>query len=366
MNHMKRKSIAVGIAVMFLASAMVYALPGVDSLKGLYGRLTGDWKSVNKGKAKAQIAKYFVVHPLFRLAFLTWAWKWTRSDGESFAENFYTVILANPSFNTESSNYNPVLASTTGYIIRLVLPLYVLAIISAAFYAMFISGSPKGKAKAKGWFRKLILSMVLFSLSPTIMEIFMGVSYGLTKALMDSCDLDLVEQVFKKGIWGSFWILVKLGMTDLELAIPYWTSLYVMAWLPYMVISLRYILLSMLFMVVPLGIAFYSLPVVKGIGRHILDFSLVWLFMQVFFGVGIMAIAHSTSFYFIVESEQTARLTGIPIPLVDRVMEYVMTTFSTAEIMSVSALAYTLGVAAHAMLIALPFMIARLLEKLLP
>jgi hypothetical protein len=254
---------------------------------------------------------------------------------------------------------------------------------------IFISASPEGRANAKNLLKRLIVSMVFFSMSTLIIETMLVSSQSISSAIMGQADPANVRTVLEGGMWGSYIIFCKLGITDLEIAIPYWTALYVMAWLPYMVIGMRQIMMTLFCMIFPIGIALYSFVFLRGIGRKILEQTIVWIYLQAFLSVAILVISLGSSYYYLVPSEDNPKLTNFPIPAVmDRgilaLWEWLPgvnqaasmdpTTFIpglpasswTPPLGITSILAFSIGSMAYALLVAVPFMMLRLLGHFLP
>ncbi|MCK4492039.1 MAG: hypothetical protein KAU03_05410, partial [Candidatus Altiarchaeales archaeon] len=70
------------------------------------------------------------------------------------------------------------------YFIKILEPLYVLTIILVGFYLILMSGSPSGRVRAKSLLPRLIVSMVLVTLSPYILRISLRASESLTRGVL--------------------------------------------------------------------------------------------------------------------------------------------------------------------------------------
>jgi len=364
--------------------APVQVAPG-DAISELQGPI----KEAAKGAASAT-AQYFIVGVYVRLFFqYNIVYPWIMRYGMSFSNNYEEAILSNPSLiDSSAKGYNPEIANAVAFSIRLMLPFYVMAIVLTAAYMIFISASATGRSKAKNLLKRLVVSMVFFSMSPLIIETMLVSSYSISSAIISQADPDNVRMVLGGGIWGAYIIFCKLGITDLEIAIAYWTSLYVMAWLPYMVIGMRQIMMTLFCMVFPIGIALYSFVFLRGIGRKILEQTIVWIYLQAFLAVAILVISLGSSYYYLVPVEANPKLTNFPIPSVmDRGMLTLLEWIPGVGIGAAmdpltglllppvipfwhlgmtSILAYSIGSMAYALLIAVPFMMLRLLNKFLP
>ena len=348
---------AAGIVLMLLSDT--YA-------EGILDKIT-KWTG-NEGGGQEAVYKYLVVAVIYRIFFIyvyTWVFVIMRYCN-SFPEHFSQVIVANPSFNASSASFNPGMSNMASVLIKLLIPFYLLAIALTAFYLLFSSGSPHGRAGAKSLLKRLIISMFFFSVSPYIAEILMATSQNLTQAILATADVNSVKEVLLGGVWGSFWIISKIAMTDLELGIPFWLSLYIMAWMPYVIICLRYILVTLFCMVFPLGVALYSFVFLRGLGRKILEQTLVWVYMQVFFALVIITIGAGIHLYDALPAPRIfSGVNVIPIPGGSQLFQFIFNALNI-QVLSTNIIAFTLGAAANALIFAVPFMMVRLLNHFLP
>lgn len=340
-----------------------------------------------EGAAKAT-AKYFIVDVAVRLIFqYNVVYPWMLTYGESFSNNYEKAILANPSLlDSSTEGYNPMITNAIAFSINIMLPFYVMAIVLTGAYMLFISGSPEARANAKNLLKRLIVSLVVFSMSPLIIEAMLVTSQNISSAILGQADPSNVKMVLDGGIWGSYLIFCKLGITDLEIAIAYWTSLFVMAWLPYMVIGMRHIMMTLFCMVFPIGIALYSFVYLRDIGRKILEQTIVWIFLQAFLSVAILVISLGSSYYYLLPPDENPKLTNFPVPaLMDKGILSLagmlginfgasqlpvtipgITVTSPMMLGMTSILSFSIGAMAYALLVAVPFMMLRLLNKFLP
>ena len=333
---------------------------------------------VAEGAAKAT-AKYFIVDVAVRLIFqYDVVYPWLLMYGESFSNNYEKAILANPSLlDPSAEGYNPMITNAIAFSINLMLPFYVMAIVLTGAYMIFISSSPEARGNAKNLLKRLIVSMVLFSMSPLIIEAMLVTSQNISSAIIGQADPSNVKMVLDGGIWGSYLIFCKLGITDLEVAIAYWTSLFVMAWLPYMVIGMRHIMMTLFCMVFPIGIALYSFVYLRDIGRKILEQTIVWIFLQSFLAVAILVISLGSSYYYLLPSGENPKLTNFPVPaamdkgilsLMEMLPGINLGASQTPVVIPgiTSILSFSIGAMAYGLLVAVPFMMLRLLNKFLP
>jgi hypothetical protein len=313
--------------------------------------------------AGTDVMKYLIIDPAMRFIFIFGVMgSWMYAYGMSFSNNFDKMILANPSVADPSAPlFNQALADLMGLSIRMLTPVYVLAILAVAYYMLFLQASSHGRAKAKDLLTRLVLSLIFFSASPLLFEALMQVSYALSNAIMSPGSIEKARTVLQGGIW----LFAKIGITDLELAIPFWGSLYAMAWTPYVILHVRYLMITLMGIVFPLGIVLYSFNFMRGIGRKILEQSLVWIFMQVFLSTAVVAIAFSINLYSVIPAENNASISGINlIPIPDP--RDAIGLFAPSIPAYTTILAFSLGAAAYGLLFAVPLMMVRLLGHFLP
>ncbi len=103
--------------------------------------------------------------------------KWFVSTSvDDFTSSVRDMILINP----DPADVNSLISSY----LDLLQPVFVLSIMIIGFYLVFMSGSPVGRTKAKAMFWKLILTMILVTLSTEIFVILLNISKGITMKVL--------------------------------------------------------------------------------------------------------------------------------------------------------------------------------------
>jgi hypothetical protein len=206
---------------------------------------------------------------------------------------------------------------------NLVQPLYFLAIAVTAFYLIFISGSPSGRAKAKSLMRSLIVGMIIISLSPVLLSSLVNFSAITTRSIMDQTDVTVVTDNLKNifgvpenadslsllGLGGDFTASPDLQnyieshtctlcimhwlATFSEIELGYYTFLpfLLMIWGLGVYFFLRFSMITLWMMIFPLSILLYSFETTKAVGRNMLEQTIMWIFLQVFNAVVVVAIS---------------------------------------------------------------------------
>jgi len=308
------------------------------------------------------IFKNLLIDPIYRAVFLFKLRGWITLHGSSFARNFDKAITFNP-----SPENNPLISNLMKSIITFIQPFYLLSIISIGFYLLFFSGSPKGRAKAKSALPRILVSMLFFSFSPLILTLLLKASESLTIAALNITGKEPIEEILLGGIYGAHVVISWMTMASYAYGANPWSySLFFMAWFPYIFIAARDITLTLLEIFFPMTILLYSFNYTKGIGRTLLEQTIVWTIIQFFWMLVLVALALSVPLKD--ELVKNPVLGGIQIPIISAIpfigpmigQAIGKLTFST-DIFSL-----TLGIVGYAMIAALPFTLIALIRGVLP
>lgn len=203
----------------------------------------------------------------------------------SLYDNLLLIILANPP-----------MSAFTGFMtffINLVQPFYILAIILLGFQLIFVSSSPKERAEIKTMFGWFIISLVMVSLSPYILALFMGISGMLTTLILNIADPNLGIQAVKGGtdsLFDSFKTLNWIHMSGgIELGVLDFGLLKLL----YFMLILRYMMVGFWAILFPVTIFFYSIKPFRAMGKSMFTQTIMWIFVQVAWAIGLIAIAVS-------------------------------------------------------------------------
>lgn len=207
------------------------------------------------------------------------------NDEKMFYNNIEEGVMSNPSLS-------PGVENVLGIFIGMLQPIYILAIVLTALYLLFAQSSIEGRVKAKALLSKLIISLVIISLSLPILTASIAISEGLTRTILNLVDLDMIQEIMHDGIYGAWCLMARLGVLHSELSVAFYSILFSLGmWGPYMVIGLRHIMLVFLFMLFPISITLYSFSMSRGIGRRMLELTIVFLSIQAFMAVTVLAIS---------------------------------------------------------------------------
>jgi len=267
---------------------------------------------------------------LSRIALVAVTWTLSRTIENDIKKNLMDYILTNP------SPHGAMITNVMGFFASLLLPLYVLAILTTVFYILFVSSSPIERARAKEWLSRLVISMLFVSFSPYLLDILLGASGALSMAIMGTADVDIAAEEYVSTISGTrnmiFWanlpgmflgvgghvggaglgealgrilrggtwgkaigsgVFEAMGAVDLEVG---WFMFLVMLMLLlifaiYFALVLRYFMVIMWIILFPLTIFFMSFRPTRFIGNIMFEQTLLWVFLQVFYAMVIVSIA---------------------------------------------------------------------------
>jgi hypothetical protein len=318
--------------------------------------------NVFAGPFKAPI-KNLIIEPGFRAIFLGKLKAWIINSGSLFAHHVDELLLFNPSpYN------NPLILELMGGVIKLVQPFYLLAIILLGFYLLFISGSPEERTKVKSALLRVSVSMILFTLSPLILNLLLTSSQSLSEAALSITGVEPIKEILLGGFLGAYTVIAWLTMPEYSFGANPWSySLFFMTWFPYIFVSIRYIILTILEIIFPLTVFFYSFNYTRGIGRTLMESVIAWTFLQFFWVLVLVALALSANSLQAVFVENPT-LGGfnpppiIPITAIPGVGQGIAKGLGT----EVDIFTLTFGIVGWSLIAALPFALVGLLRGYLP
>lgn len=182
-------------------------------------------------------------------------------------------------------NANPAIVSVVNSFLRILEPLYIIAIILTGVYLLFIAGTPAGRARAKSMFWKLIFSMVVVTLSMQLFQIFLNISSALTVGVaniggVDSTTISHIIMPFMLFLLGLATLAIAVGSIPV-LTFIIITVLFVLL-IP-IIVNLRYIILLILAMLFPFTIFlhFLDFQFTKAFGAKLIRLTFIWAFLPV-------------------------------------------------------------------------------------
>ncbi|RLI88179.1 MAG: hypothetical protein DRO76_01085 [Candidatus Altiarchaeales archaeon] len=195
--------------------------------------------------------------------------------------NIDDLILENPSIL--ESNTKKIM----DYFISILQAIYVTVIILIGIYLIFFSGSPEKRASAKSSLLLLIIGIAIISVSPYILMIFFGISEAITLNILSLAPVNkndpfihATEYILNMGRHimshsASGW---SLGVE--RAGIPLLFIPYALLEGIFLILKLRFYMVAILSMILPFTILLYSFLPSRGMGRLLLEQTLLWTLAQ--------------------------------------------------------------------------------------
>lgn len=175
-------------------------------------------------------------------------------------------------------------------IILIVSSLYVLAIVLTGFYIFFIQVSIEDRAMAKSMLVHLLFSMVIVSASPHIISTIFSVSSSLTSDILSLAPYDAKDPF----IGASTFIFDVCKELASIIGGPV-TSFLIDPWLIVegilVILRIRYYIVLVLSVLFPVTMFLYSLTFTRGLGKFMLEQTMLWIFAQVAMAVVFAIVA---------------------------------------------------------------------------
>jgi len=202
-----------------------------------------------------------------------------------FRDNLLDFISMNPSPVGSAS-----LRSAMGFFIHLIQPFYALGIIVASFYIIFVSASPDNRYKIKSMLTKLLAGMIVISLSPAILELFLSVSEVLTRVILRLIDVNIFLTAMDDVLDSLDMIFMLISLVDINMGFYVMLPIMFIVWGIFSILFLRYAIITMFCIIFPLAVFLYSFEFTKPLGRNILEQMILWTAVQELNAIVIVAI----------------------------------------------------------------------------
>jgi len=147
---------------------------------------------------------------------------------------------------------------------------YSLMVVFYGVYLIFLSSSPRGRVAAKESIIRLIVGMVMVSLSPIIFQFILNFSNYLTYQIFYQAAIDLGKI---KGTLGN------IANMSLVLFVFWYFSL-VVSFLALLIAGVRYVATMIMAAIFPLTLFFYFTNLTRGLGNSLLKTTLLVIFSQ--------------------------------------------------------------------------------------
>ncbi len=231
-----------------------------------------------------------VAWPLWTSFATCYASKPLTAIADSFYSNFVNMVLANPDLDNEMMN-NIML-----FFIHILEPVYAAIMLLLGVYVILMSGSLAGKKRAKSLVPVIIISMVAVLMSKYIIIAMLSASHSVAQwaivmavqsspTAASASTFDEKTRILTKG---TFSPLVEWSK-DTWWAAGHWTpqASFIFLALPtvlllavMIVLAIRYLVLILFFAIFPMTLFLYSFKATRGIGRPLLEKTILWIFAQ--------------------------------------------------------------------------------------
>lgn len=202
---------------------------------------------------------------------------------------FVDILLLNP------DTMDPSILGLTRYIIGILEPVFILAVLISGLYMIFFSGSPGVRARIKSILPGVIIAMVLITLSPYILDTvfyFLGI---LSRGIMSHGPRDPMSfllpvdeatnpiNYFMSRFQNLTWYSSEASILFLFLALILLAALLI-------VVFARYIVVALFVVLFPLTIFFYLFIPTRVIGRRMMEQTLLWISIQLTESIALIVI----------------------------------------------------------------------------
>lgn len=222
-----------------------------------------------------------------RLVFLGMIWTKINIIKYEVYDNLPSYLLNDPPLN------NPEITAITGYFIKILEPLYVTAIVLTGMYLLFFSGTPRGRSRAKTMLIKLVVGMVVVSLTMPIMQIIFSISSALTQNVLSLGPLDIGYN-YKKGIDYLNHKTADLVWINIAVAGPVFILSLILVSGIFIMLAARFFILILLVMFFPFTVFLSLFNFTKNIGKAFLKHMLFWTFLPLGYALVLVTIAASS------------------------------------------------------------------------
>ena len=201
-----------------------------------------------------------------------------------FEHNIKSLIEKNPNVLHSS------VQGAMTYLIIILEPLCILALLISSLYFIVLSGTPWERATAKSMIPGLIIAIVLIPFSSYILFTLFSISENLTHEIFALSSGDST-----KAFTGSAdYLLGKISFFNEISTMAFLPFVFLIAltlFLPLLLFAVRYILLVFFSVVFPLTVFLYLFLPTRFFGKRLLEFTISWLFVQIIAAVALVAVS---------------------------------------------------------------------------
>ena len=204
------------------------------------------------------------------------------------------LFQGNPTKNTPPLIRSPQVLAPLNLFIQILQPFYAIAILMTGVYLLFLSGSPTGRAKAKGSLIKLIIGLGIITLTLPLIELLLESSHYFTSVIMAIPNMPAISSPIStdmfmavKEFFARYFL--RIAFFDTASALPFLAAMILLPIGVLLTLSIRYYMILLLAMFFPFTVFLYSFIATKRIGASLLRQMFVWIYIQVVDGMILLA-----------------------------------------------------------------------------
>ena len=226
---------------------------------------------------------------------------------EKTAENYQRLInekldalkSINELIETNPDPYEKNAQKVSAFFVYLLEPLYVTAIITIGMYLLFVSGSPGGRTRAKTYLWTFLVAMALVTVSMPALSILLDLSKAVTLKVLSIAPVDTQEPFVHAS---NYMLKIGTQITTHEMdsgytagvdraGTPFLFAPYALLDVILLILNLRYYLVAVLSMALPLTITLYAFLPTRGIGKLLAENTVLWTFSQTAMALVLIIVA---------------------------------------------------------------------------
>ncbi len=189
---------------------------------------------------------------------------------------------------------SPQILAPLNLFIGILQPFYAIAILTTGVYLLFLSGSPKGRAKAKGTLIKMVLGLGIITLALPLIELLLESSHYFTSIIMAIPNMPAISSPIStdmfmtvKEFFARYFL--RMAFFDTASALPFLAAMVLLPAGVLLVLAVRYYMVLLLAMFFPFTVFLYSFIATKKIGASLLRQMFLWIYVQVIDGMILLA-----------------------------------------------------------------------------
>lgn len=203
---------------------------------------------------------------------------------------YIPLLLINPNI------MNDRFLTVSDYLVALLGPVFIFAILFVGAYLVLFSGSPTTRAKIKSMLPGVFAAMVLVILSPHIMNLILYFSENLCRGVVEQGvpnSIVILLPLEGNGVNPIDYLLEKfqtITWYSAEASFPFLFMALILLVGVLAIVIARYLIVSLFVMIFPLTVFLYLFLPSRQVGRLLMEQSIVWIFLQVIQAITLLSL----------------------------------------------------------------------------